>query len=253
MSTEAARLHRALEAAFERLFAAFDEARLERRGDLLLARWPGMPIPQCNGPWVCEDTPEAAEALVAAVDEVDAIGMLPWVQIRRGHERTGAAARALGLTHSESVPGMFMCPGELAEPSSELEVALIADDDVPATTAILAEAFGAPKDLFDRFCAGLRRIDGVAWYVGRSRGELVTTALGFPSDDAIGIFDVATPPAHRGRGYGAAITAHVIRDGFSAGAAFAYLQSSDVGHSVYRRLGFRDVEEYTLLTRAFPG
>ena len=33
------------------------------------------------------------------------------------------------------------------------------------------------------------------------------------------------------------------------GAELAYLQSSAMGHGVYRRLGFRDVEEYCLLTR----
>jgi hypothetical protein len=42
-----------------------------------------------------------------------------------------------------------------------------------------------------------------------------------------------------------------VRDGFAAGCELAYLHSSEVGHGVYRRLGFRDVEEYTLLTRPF--
>ena len=55
-----------------------------------------------------------------------------------------------------------------------------------------------------------------------------------------------TPPQHRGRGYGAAITAQVVRDGFRAGARFAWLQSSALGRPVYRRLGFRDVESYVL-------
>jgi predicted GNAT family acetyltransferase len=58
-------------------------------------------------------------------------------------------------------------------------------------------------------------------------------------------------PDHRGRGHGAALTARVVQHGFADGARLAFLQSSLLGHSVYRRLGFRDVEEYTLLTR--PG
>jgi hypothetical protein len=40
-----------------------------------------------------------------------------------------------------------------------------------------------------------------------------------------------------------------VRDGFNGGSAFAFLQSSGLGHGVYERLGFRDVEEYVLLTR----
>ena len=64
---------------------------------------------------------------------------------------------------------------------------------------------------------------------------------------------MATPSEHRGRGHGAALTARVLRDGFEAGSEFGYLQSSAIGHGVYRRLGFRDVDEYTLFTRPPQG
>ena len=42
--------------------------------------------------------------------------------------------------------------------------------------------------------------------------------------------------------------------GMASGEApkLGFLQSSDIGHGVYRRLGFRDVEEYVLLTRPAP-
>jgi len=65
----------------------------------------------------------------------------------------------------------------------------------------------------------------------------------------VGIFNVATPPEHRGHGYGAAITAQAIHDGFAAGAELSWLQSSAMGESVYRRLGFRAVESYVLFYR----
>ena len=48
-SSESAALHQALEAVYERLYAGFEGARFERRGDLILALLPGVPIPQCNG------------------------------------------------------------------------------------------------------------------------------------------------------------------------------------------------------------
>jgi hypothetical protein len=58
-------------------------------------------------------------------------------------------------------------------------------------------------------------------------------------------------PSTEGACYGAALTSRVVRDGFEAGSELAFLQSSEIGHGVYRRLGFRDVEEYVLLTRPF--
>jgi len=245
-------MHRALEAAWERLYEVFDGARFERRSDLIVALLPRFPIPQCNGAWVVEDSQAAADALPEALAEVEAAGAWPWVQTRSSHERARQQALDLGLTHSERVPGMTMRPGDLVDARAEVEIERIRDGDIDATNEILGACFGAPKELFDEFCAGLGRIEEASWYVGRAEGEIVSTAVGVTLVGATGVFNVATPPEHRGRGYGAALTSRVVRDGFRAGSELAFLQSSDIGHGLYRRLGFRDAEEYVLLTRPFP-
>jgi predicted acetyltransferase len=77
----------------------------------------------------------------------------------------------------------------------------------------------------------------------------VTTAISYVADAEVGIFNVATPSGYRGRGYASAITPHAVREGFAAGADLAYLQSSAIGESVYRHLGFPEVVSYELLTR----
>ena len=84
-------MHRALERAWERLYTVFEGARFERRTDLIVALYPSFPIPQCNGPWVVEDSQEAVDALPQAIAEVEAAGARPWVQTRSGHHRTGQA------------------------------------------------------------------------------------------------------------------------------------------------------------------
>jgi predicted GNAT family acetyltransferase len=242
-------MHGALEAVFERLYAVFEGARFERRSDLVIALLPGIPIPQCSGAWVCADSDAAVGALAEAVAEVEAAGEAPWVQTRSGHERARHAALALGLMHTERIPGMLVRPDGLVEASAELEIGLIAEDEIDETNMLLAASFEAPIELFDRFSSAVQQVPEARWYVGRADGAIVSTALGFTLGGATGIFDVATPGEHRGRGYGAALTSHALRDGFDAGSAFGYLQSSTIGHGVYQRLGFRDVEEYTLLTR----
>src|SRR2546421_320295 len=67
------------------------------------------------------------------------------------------------------------------------------------------------------------------------------TGMGWTANAATGIFQVATPPAHRRCGYGGAVTSRAVLDGFAAGADLAWLQSSRVGERLYRKLGFRQV------------
>jgi GNAT superfamily N-acetyltransferase len=116
--------------------------------------------------------------------------------------------------------------------------------------ALAAEGFGLPADLLaPLYMLELTGLDGFEVYLGRVEGRDVTTAVSYAVDADVGIFNVATPPEYRGRGYGAAITGHAPREGYAAGADLAYLQSSAIGESVYRRLGFREVVSYELLTR----
>jgi N-acetylglutamate synthase len=85
---------------------------------------------------------------------------------------------------------------------------------------------------------------GVVCYVGEVDDEPVTTGVGVTLGDHVGVFNIATPPALRERGYGAAVTARVVRDGLEHGAQRAWLQSSAAGFHVYQRLGFRTVESW---------
>jgi ribosomal protein S18 acetylase RimI-like enzyme len=252
VASERAEMHRALEEAFERLFSAFEGARFERRLDLVVALLPGVPVPQVSGAWVCEDSEAAAAALPEAIAEVEAAGEWPWVQTRRGQERLRRAALALGLTHIERLPGMVVRPESFVETRADIEIGAIAGGEVDETNRVLASSFGVPIELFSRFSAAVQRVAEARWYVARAEGNVVSTAIGLAAGKAVGIFNVATPVQYRGRGYGAAVTSHALREGFDEGARFGYLQSSTIGHGVYQRLGFRDVEEYTLLTRPAP-
>jgi predicted GNAT family acetyltransferase len=81
----------------------------------------------------------------------------------------------------------------------------------------------------------------VALYLGEVGGRPVTTGLGVRAGDHVGVFNVATPPEQRGRGFGSAITAGIVAAAVADGARWAWLQSSTAGHGIYRRLGFVDV------------
>ena len=78
-------------------------------------------------------------------------------------------------------------------------------------------------------------------YVGFQDDQPVTSGTLLLSDGIASIYNVATPPDLRRRGYGSAITAHLMGEAIGCGYRMAWIWASDAGKSVYARLGF--VEE----------
>jgi N-acetylglutamate synthase len=248
---DADRIHEAMRTMFANLCAAADDGRFERRTGYDLLLFPQVPMPQFNSVWPRDDA--AVSSLAPALEEIERLGLPYSVQVRRG--RTPAweeEAARLGLGAEEPIPGMLVRPQELAATEiDELELVRVETaDGLAQALAVAAAGFEAPAELLAPiYMLEVAAIDGLAFYLGRVEGRDVSTSVGFTVGDTVGIFNVATPPEQRGRGYGAALTAAAAREGFAAGAEIAWLQSSPPGLSVYRRLGFREVETYVLLTR----
>jgi GNAT superfamily N-acetyltransferase len=91
-----------------------------------------------------------------------------------------------------------------------------------------------------------QRLGVEAWpplrnWVASLDGEPVAAAALFVGANVAGIYNVCTVPEARGRGIGAAVTGVALDDAVEQGLDRAVLGASDMGYSVYRRLGFRDV------------
>lgn len=249
--TEAERLHEALRTAFERLCGLFDDARFERREGYDLISFPPIAIAQFNGVWPLDD--RAAPALSAALAELDELGLPSSVQVRRGHTPAfEAEARRLGFTNELELPGMAARADDVppAEANGLAISRVSGGPDLDDALETAAAGFGAPASaMAPLYTPDVLALDSLSLYLGRADGAPVSTSVGLNVEETVGIFNVATPAEHRGRGYGAALTATAAREGFGKGAELAWLQSSAMGHSVYERLGFRDIETYVLLTR----
>jgi ribosomal protein S18 acetylase RimI-like enzyme len=249
--TDAERVHDALRGMFETLCGVYDEARFERREGYDLLLFPAIPLPQFNAVLPLDD--DAVPALAEAVAEIEQLGLPCSVQLREDQTpRFAEEARRLGLTKDEHLPALVARERDLSV--GELDGLVItrvhSGEDREVAKATVAAGFVAPEAIFEPlYTAEVFELDGFAGYVGRVGGEPVSTSVGYTVDDTVGIFNVATPEKHRGRGYGAALTAAAAQGGFANGAEVAWLQSSAMGLSVYRRLGFRQVATYLLLTR----
>jgi len=214
-----------------------------------LAAVTGVAIPTLNGVWVgSEDFDE--EVVSRLLDQVASTGLPYCLQVRpTGADKAAGLATAYALTRDDhDIPLMVL--GDLghlgaAEGRDGLTIRELAPTEADAHARVAAEGFGAPLEAFRQLMTpSILAVSGVRCYLGEVGGQSVTTGLGVTLGSYVAIFNIATPPDHRRRGYGAAITARAAADGLAAGAKWAWLQASPAGYPVYQRLGFRTAEAW---------
>jgi N-acetylglutamate synthase len=205
----------------------------------------GVPVPTLNGVWATrDDTPP--EDIEAGLEAVAASGLPHCLEARPGAR---SAAKAIserrGLVAEPDIP-LMAAVGPVEGPRPD---GLVFRQLQPAEASLHCEvagpAFGAAPDMLaELITPAVLELPEVRGYVGEVRGDAVVTAMSVTLEDAVGIFNVATLPPYRRRGYGAAATARALNDGLKARASWGWLQSTEAGYGVYQRLGFTTLESW---------
>jgi ribosomal protein S18 acetylase RimI-like enzyme len=209
----------------------------------------GIPTAALNGVWCSRCDPDPHE-LRRLLGELRDRGLPHLLELRPGtHAAAVAVAAEAELVPADDVPLMRLDdPAALDAASAaapRLEIRELGSGDAVVHARTAAAGFGEEQDHFIRLLPpAVMEMDGFKAYVGEVDGQVVTTAIGMTMRDYVAVFNVATPAAHRRRGYGAAITARAVADGFAAGAGWSWLQSSPSGYRIYEALGFRTVERW---------
>ena len=177
-------------------------------------------------------------------------GISAWrlVAVDQAASSIETVAKEAGLSGRGSHPGMIWrpLPEEPPRVPSMLEIR-------PACTAELWETMirvgleglnEGPWDPVD-WVLPFDPNGRVRGYLGIVEGRPVSTSLGFSHAGVGGIFFVATLPGFRGRGFGTAMTARAAMDSRDEGCDVSYLQSTREGYSVYSKMGFRHVSNYS--------
>jgi Acetyltransferase (GNAT) family len=86
----------------------------------------------------------------------------------------------------------------------------------------------------------------MALFIGRVGGEPIGAAMGYRTDQAVGVFGVTTVASARGRGYGTALTRAAM---LPESGLPAVLAPSKEAERMYRRLGFRPVGALSIWTK----
>jgi ribosomal protein S18 acetylase RimI-like enzyme len=207
----------------------------------------GVAVPTLNGVLAYGEDADR-EAVSGLLERVAAAGVPHCLQLAPGCSgELRALGKGRGMRRDVDVPLMVLLrERELPRlDQGDLVIELLDPEQAVVHAELAAAGFQAPVDVFlGLMTPAVIGRPGVRTYVGKVAGEPVVTGVGICLENHVGVFNVATLPAHRRRGYGATITGRAVRDGFDAGARWAWLQSSPDGYSVYEKFGFTTLESW---------
>jgi ribosomal protein S18 acetylase RimI-like enzyme len=226
--------------------------RVEDRSELLVYVT-GLPAFFANGVKSPRLTQASAEGTIQEVSEILSDARVPgtWVVgplatpfdlgerleragLRRVHDLPWMAANILDMDLGSPPPpflAVHRVDGEDAHRGwlRAMEQGFGLDDATTTTIDRTARAVG-----FDASAGWVR-------FVGTVEGRVVASSGVMLFGGLAGVYNVATLPEARRQGFGAALTRAALRHGRDRGYRVAALGTSDLGRSVYERMGFRDV------------
>lgn len=196
--------------------------------------------PFWNGVLVTRRPTEPVAALTAATRWMDHQGMPYGVLVPAGLEPAMAGAcGAVGMGPVGFQSVMTVAPAQLRgvadPPGLQVRTAACAEEVV----RIWVEAFGDPEADSLAFLGPQIGAPGLTTYVGCIEGEPVGCAQLVMASDAAAIFAVATRPGYRRLGTAGALTGVAARAAFAGGAAFVFLNPTEMARALYAGLGFR--------------
>jgi GNAT superfamily N-acetyltransferase len=152
--------------------------------------------------------------------------------------------RRHGLQYDDHTPGMAMDLAALPSPVQHpLTIRRVEDRRTLAEWArTFTQGYGIPDAVTPVLLALMDSLGTnlpFRHYLGLQNGEPVAASTLFLGAGVAGIYNVATLAEARGKGVGSAMTLAPLYDAHDLGYRAGVLQSSEMGLSVYQRLGFQ--------------
>lgn len=216
----------------------------------------GLPDPIANGVVrthlsANSDPAELRARLAAVLARFQARGvpLLWWLLPGTTPANVAEHLAALGLQPAGAIPGMVASLSDLPSTTPTPPGLTIEEVVDEAGLRALARTFTTGYELppatetvvFEAYQRrGLGPDRPLRHFLARLNGEPVAAASLLLSAGVAGLYAMATLPAARRQGIGAAISAAPLRVAHALGYQVGVLQASAMGAPVYRRLGFRD-------------
>jgi len=213
----------------------------------------GMPHPLVNGVGLAYLEIEDIELKLEEAKEYFKKRDLPWTWWvgPTNPPDLGAHLERLGLIRSFDMPGMAVDLDSIQfeEPTiPDFEVKVVDDMDLLREwVEVVALCFSRlPMSTFKEQVYDMEAEIGFGEdlprrnYLGYLKGKPVAVSTYVLGDGAVGLFTIGTLPEARRRGIGSMMTFVPMRDASSLGYKVAVLHSSDIGYSMYEKIGFKE-------------
>lgn len=184
---------------------------------------------------------EELPGVVGAVPEVERFSKV-WAERRAARSAVRMAQGVYALEQVEP----SAAPGGAARPATAADRPLLLEWLISFSREALGEAEPDEETLNRAVDHRLGAADA-GYVLWETDGATVSLAgFGGQTPSGVRIGPVYTPPEHRGRGYGAAVTAAVSAERLAAGRRFCFLYtdlSNPTSNGIYTRIGYRLVCE----------
>lgn len=216
--------------------------------DDLLAVTTGVAGRQPHGAMANDRLADAEAVLGAAFAEFRERRLPRVALIRDGADPAAVAyCERAGLRAVHNLPAMAMdIPPRSPLAPAALRIARDeTEDDFRRHAELDAAAFeGSVEDARAIFVPELIGEPAFRALTGSVAGVPVACAMVLATGATAGIYGVGAVRAHRGRGYGTAMTYAAMREGAAMGCTIATLQTTAAARSMYERAGFRVMFNY---------
>ena len=248
-----ARLHANYVHALQRVAHLGPGGEAERVGPLLCIN-AGIGVSKFNIAVVVEPVTNPRGALRAAMEWYAIRGLNLRLDLRGTVDGPLLAASMLeGFQFWWREPLMVLHPLPLEPaPVPGLEVRVVT---TPEDRSLYCEADReeySDQDFQLAMATAVSTMDGVTMHLGLVDGAPVARSMAVVHQGVVGIHNVYVAPSRRRQGLGAALTAAAIESGRTAGATAACLEATELGFSVYQKMGFRRIDDYVVVGRDEP-
>jgi ribosomal protein S18 acetylase RimI-like enzyme len=224
---------------------------LERQGVLLYAAGPTDPA-LWNG--VVRTEPlQGADALLAMADEFfGRLGRGYTLHTSSDLDRDlDEALQAYGRNPNTDAPQMILetpVPAPPLPPGVSIREVTNEQgwEDFLVTAGAAFKTLGVAPEVWRAAYPDVRSVAAphIATFIAYADGSPAAMGMAYINYSVAEVIHIGTRPEYRRQGLGELVTRAVTNEGFNRGARLASLQSTPMGKSMYRRIGYREVGRY---------